>query len=277
MARARARDYKKPRKGEIVEGNKDGSEEDESEKGRMGSGSRLSQRIGYAGEEDKKRSACAWQKKAAAVTPLIMEGRRSITEASMIGARADLAVGIVKTNGGGISDGTPSAVAGSATTSTSTFVAAAASRRNFGATARLNGGPYHGTKTRQIEVNADQQSALSSIGNFSANNKWRFLSDNGKWDHEAIMITLATYVKQKVFPHLKFIPSQSWVAFDTSRKSICGQVMRHLNIPARLMDEFWKKYGRKVETFIGSKRNDAATALKNAFFSKLVQSVVSVA
>ena len=109
---------------------------------------------------------------------------------------------------------------------------------------------------------------LSSIGNFSAGTTWNFLSNNGKMNDDDIKLSLGSYVKQKIFPHLKFIPGPSWIDFNTQENSLCGRVLRHLAVPTAFQDKFWRKYGRKVETYLGSKRNDTATALKCAFFSK---------
>ena len=109
---------------------------------------------------------------------------------------------------------------------------------------------------------------LSSVGNFSAGTTWRLMTESGKMDDDAIKLTLASYIKQKIFPHLKFIPGPSWVDFSTKEHSLCGKILKHLNVPVSFHDKFWKKYGRKVDAYLGSKRNDTATALKSAFFSK---------
>ena len=47
---------------------------------------------------------------------------------------------------------------------------------------------------------------LSSVGNFSAGTTWRLMAESGKMDDDAIKLTLlASYIKQKIFPHLKVI------------------------------------------------------------------------
>ena len=109
---------------------------------------------------------------------------------------------------------------------------------------------------------------LSSVGNFSAGTTWRLMTETGKMDDDAVKLTLASFIKQKIFPHLKFIPGPSWVDFSTKEHSLCGKILKHLNDPVSFYDKFWKKYGRKVDAYLGSKRNDTATALKSAFFSK---------
>ena len=45
--------------------------------------------------------------------------------------------------------------------------------------------------------------------------------------------------------------------------------MKHPNVPVSVHHKFWKKFGRnKVDAYLGSKRNDTATALNSAFFSE---------
>ena len=46
---------------------------------------------------------------------------------------------------------------------------------------------------------------LSSVGNFSAGTTWRLMTETGKMDDDAVKLTLASFIKQKIFPHLKFI------------------------------------------------------------------------
>ena len=110
---------------------------------------------------------------------------------------------------------------------------------------------------------------LSSVGNFSAGTTWQLMSESGKMDDNAIKLTLASYIEQKIFPHLKFILGPSWVDFSTKEHSLCGKILKHLNVPpVSFHDKFWKKYGCKVDAYLGSKQNDTATALKLAFFSE---------
>ena len=59
------------------------------------------------------------------------------------------------------------------------------------------------------------------------------------------------------------------IAYSNDTKSVCGQILARLNVPASMGPKFWERYSRKVECYLNSKRNDTATALKNAFFSKL--------
>ena len=69
---------------------------------------------------------------------------------------------------------------------------------------------------------------LSSVGNFSAGTTWQLMSESGKMDDNAIKLTLlASYIKQKIFPHLKFIPGPSWVDFSTKEHSLCGKILKH--------------------------------------------------
>lgn len=113
------------------------------------------------------------------------------------------------------------------------------------------------------------QITAESASRLTAAETWQFVEAAGKWDDESIKLTLSTYVKQKMFPHLKFIQGKSMIAYSNDTKSVCGQILARLNVPASMGPKFWERYSRKVECYLNSKRNDTATALKNAFFSKL--------
>ena len=112
------------------------------------------------------------------------------------------------------------------------------------------------------------QTTGGSSSKFTAAKTWRFVESGGKWDDESIKLTLSTYVKQKMFPHLKFMQGKSMIEFSKDQRSVCGQILARLNVPASMAKKFWERYSRKVECYLNSKRNDSATALKNAFFSK---------
>ena len=115
------------------------------------------------------------------------------------------------------------------------------------------------------------QTTGGSSSKFTAAETWRFVESGGKWDDESIKLTLSTYVKQKMFPHLKFMQGRSMIEFSKDQRSVCGQILARLNVPAGMAKKFWERYSRKVECYLNSKRNDSATALKNAFFSKYKQ------
>ena len=81
---------------------------------------------------------------------------------------------------------------------------------------------------------------LSSVGNFSAGTTWRLMTESGKMDDDAIKLTLASYIKQKIFPHLKFIPGPSWVDFSIKEHSLCGKILKHQMFQFRFMTSFGK-------------------------------------
>jgi hypothetical protein len=119
-----------------------------------------------------------------------------------------------------------------------------------------------------MAASEDVSSQTTGTSKLTANETWRFLESAGTWDDESIKLTLSTYVKQKMFPHLKFIQGKSMTGYSVDQRSVCGQILSRLNVPRVWGEKFWEHYGRKVECYLNSKRNDTATALKNAFFSK---------
>jgi hypothetical protein len=74
------------------------------------------------------------------------------------------------------------------------------------------------------------------------------------------------FVKDHLFKKVKFITcSQTAMLFSLQKHSICQRVCNGLNINAEDQQNYWSLYSRLVEKAIGSARNDAVAAVRNAF------------
>ena len=73
------------------------------------------------------------------------------------------------------------------------------------------------------------------------------MTESGKMDDDAIKLTLASYIKQKIFPHLKFILGPSWVDFSIKEHSLCGKILKHLNVPVSFQFRSMTSFGKSMD------------------------------
>jgi hypothetical protein len=79
---------------------------------------------------------------------------------------------------------------------------------------------------------------------------------------------LVLYVRNDLFPKLKFIMDTRQLMFTTAVNSICYQICSELGFEGIKAAEWWEKYKNKVAKTLNSKRADVTSAIKRVFISK---------
>ena len=92
---------------------------------------------------------------------------------------------------------------------------------------------------------------------------------NGRQGSAEMMTTeVVTYVRNDLFPKLKFFMHKKHMVFSNDPKSLCFQICNGMGVPESHACAWWEEYKMKVLETLNSKRADVTACIKRAFMSK---------
>jgi hypothetical protein len=120
---------------------------------------------------------------------------------------------------------------------------------------------------RQAGAPSGQSSATaSSVTAVSANSTWSRVTENGLNAAGKLHI-IKKFVKEMLFPHVKFVTGKQQMRWETAPGSIAQFVMKGLNIPgdAEMQRDWWENHSELISKELNRKRSDVVAGLKKVF------------
>ena len=81
-------------------------------------------------------------------------------------------------------------------------------------------------------------------------------------------VDLITYVRNELFPKLKFVMDARQLMFSSSNNTICYQICRDMKVKEIRSVAWWELYKNKIVQTLNNKRADVTAAMKRVFMSK---------
>ena len=130
------------------------------------------------------------------------------------------------------------------------------------------------SKTALLPTQTEQQkeTTVSSVTNVSYINNEKLPNTAAGIDFKVYEQRVRDMVKKIIFPKLKFITSDTMLAFSTKNKSLCQIICQEFHITSSNEQQwFWveKQINNVVLKTILKKRSDATANLKKGFMGKL--------
>ena len=85
---------------------------------------------------------------------------------------------------------------------------------------------------------------------------------------------LVAYVRNNLFPKLKFFMDPRQLMFSTDTNSICFRICQDMRLKDNRAAAWWELYKNKIVQTLNSKRADVTAAIKRCFMSKIKDGVV---
>jgi hypothetical protein len=85
---------------------------------------------------------------------------------------------------------------------------------------------------------------------------------------EQITIQLVTYVRNELFPKLKFFMNAKQLSFSAEKDSLCYHICQGMNVNKDYAMDWWDEFKNKILATLNSKRADVTSCIKKAFMSK---------
>lgn len=81
-------------------------------------------------------------------------------------------------------------------------------------------------------------------------------------------LDLVAYVRQDLFPKLKFIMDERQLLYTDDKKTICQKIMDDMGVIETRRQSWWELYKNTILRRLNSKRADVTSAIKRRFVSK---------
>jgi hypothetical protein len=81
-------------------------------------------------------------------------------------------------------------------------------------------------------------------------------------------LDLVAYVRQDLFPKLKFIMDERQLLYTEDKKTICQKIMDDMGVIETRRQSWWELYKNTILKRLNSKRADVTSAIKRRFVSK---------
>ena len=90
------------------------------------------------------------------------------------------------------------------------------------------------------------------------------LMTNDKW----MSLDLDRYVRNDLFPTLKFFMDKKQLNYTTDETSICWQICTEMELKKDRAEVWWNNFKGRIVKILNAKRNDVISAIKRNFMSK---------
>ena len=110
-----------------------------------------------------------------------------------------------------------------------------------------------------------------SVGtsDYTSSELYEVLRKKGRMGSESMLLKdLVMYVRNDLFPKLKFIMHSKQLTFSVSPDTICYQICADLGLTEMRASAWWELHKHKLLKTLNSKRADVMSAIKRAFMSK---------
>jgi hypothetical protein len=110
-----------------------------------------------------------------------------------------------------------------------------------------------------------------SVGtsDYTSSELYEVLRKKGRMGSESMLLKdLVMYVRNDLFPKLKFIMHSKQLTFSVSPDTICYQICADLGLTEMRASAWWELHKHKLLKTLNSKRADVTSAIKRAFMSK---------
>ena len=119
----------------------------------------------------------------------------------------------------------------------------------------------------EVEVQKDNSSLETSSN--SCGEWYETIRQHSKIGGEAILASdLIAYVRNDLFPKLKFFMDNRQLMFSNESNTICYQICKDMGLREEKKAQWWEMYKTKIVQTLNSKRADVTSAIKKLFMSK---------
>jgi hypothetical protein len=118
-----------------------------------------------------------------------------------------------------------------------------------------------------VEINQPTASVSEQTGDHPSKSWFETLQDNGRMTNDdALVKDLNAYVRNSLFPKLKFIMGKQQMSYSPEGNTICGKICNGVGMTdPKLAVSWWEHYKDMIADILNSKRADVTGAIKRAF------------
>jgi hypothetical protein len=111
----------------------------------------------------------------------------------------------------------------------------------------------------------------SSLTAVSANSSWSLAREAGMNDGGRLHM-IKKFVKDQLFPHVKFVTGKTQMRWETAPGSIAQFVLKGLNVMGEqeYKRDWWENYRDMISKELNRKRSDVVSGIKKVFLGKCV-------
>jgi hypothetical protein len=112
---------------------------------------------------------------------------------------------------------------------------------------------------------------------YTSSELYEIIRKKGRMGSEAMLVKdLVMFVRNDLFPKLKFFMHSRQLMFSTATDTICYQICSDLGLTEMRASAWWELHKNKMVKTLNSKRADVTSAIKRIFVSKsgVVDSIV---
>jgi hypothetical protein len=103
------------------------------------------------------------------------------------------------------------------------------------------------------------------------------IRQKGRMGSESMLnVDLVAYVRNELFPKLKFFMDPRQLMFSTATNSICYQICNDMGLKKERSASWWELYKHKIVQTLNCKRADVTASIKRSFMSKWWVEVVTI-
>jgi hypothetical protein len=119
-----------------------------------------------------------------------------------------------------------------------------------------------------VEVGKENSSTCTS--NATPSRDWfEACRKSGRMGCDSMLSSdLVAYVRNDLFPKLKFIMDAKQLNFSTEMSSICYRICTEMGLVEPWASQWWEQYKKKILETLNNKRADVTATVKRAFLSK---------
>jgi hypothetical protein len=125
------------------------------------------------------------------------------------------------------------------------------------------------TVPNEVVVNPDEARSVTTSETLTSGDFYEELRKKGRMGSASMLdCDLVSYVRNDLFPKLKFVMDKRQLQFSTEKDSICFQICSDLGLTGPRASAWWEIYKNKLVSKLNSKRADISAAIKRVFMSK---------
>ena len=128
------------------------------------------------------------------------------------------------------------------------------------------------TVPNEVVVNPDEARSVTTSETLTSGDFYEELRKKGRMGSASMLdCDLVSYVRNDLFPKLKFVMDKRQLQFSNEKDSICFQICSDLGLTGPRASAWWEIYKNKLVSKLNSKRADISAGIKRAFMSKSCQ------
>jgi hypothetical protein len=121
-----------------------------------------------------------------------------------------------------------------------------------------------------VEIQQPTASVSEPTGDHPSKSWFEALQDNGRMTNDdALVKDLNAYVRNTLFPKLKFFMGKQQMVYSPEENTICGKICNGVGMTdPKLAVSWWEHYKDMIADILNAKRADVTGAIKRAFQGK---------